>query len=188
MKRILILGGGFTTGKRLNMDSLAFNTVGGNPDADHIVTIDENEKCAPDFVHDLNVTPWPIFGQEYLRDPNGEWRRFDEIHAYEVFEHLGTQGDAESFFSTFNQCWMALKTGGLLFVSVPSYRSIWAFGDPTHRRIINAGSLTFLCKKNYEQQLGKTSMSDYRHLLIGDWMILRQQDDGESFRFVLRAL
>lgn len=181
MLNVLVLGGGFTASKRLN-DRLHFSAAESMPKYDKqiVTTIDQNKECNPTWVWNLNNSPWPVNKPIHPRT-------FDEVHAYEVLEHLGTQGDAWSLFQTFANIWWALKPGGLLFASVPSYKSIWAFGDPTHTRIINAGTLTFLRRDEYEKQLGKTSMSDYRHLLVGDWEMVSQYDDGESFRFVMRA-
>jgi hypothetical protein len=179
MKKILILGGGTTTTKRLDFMSLTFYTEKNYEPAD-ITTVDVNSACSPTFVHDLNKWPWPV-NEPY------EKHEFDEVHAYEILEHLGKQGDIASFFETFREIWRALKPDGLLFASCPSFKSLWAWGDPGHTRIINAGSLVFLCKSEYAKQLGKTSMTDYRHLLMGDWKIVNQKDDGESFRFVMKA-
>ena len=76
-----------------------------------------------DICHDLDVLPYPI-----------EDASFDEIHAYEVLEHTGTQGDFRFFFAQFNEFHRILKDKGVMYISVPNYSSIWAFGDPGHRR------------------------------------------------------
>ena len=112
---------------------------------------------------------------------------FDEVHAYEVLEHLGTQGDYRSFFAHFYEIWRALKDGGHLFATCPSYKSMWAWGDPSHKRIINAGSLSFLSQEQYELQIGTTAMTDFRWLWSGDLRCVHAEDDGEHFMFVLRA-
>ena len=71
----------------------------------NLVTLDVNPACNPDVVHDLNVTPWPFQDEE-----------FDEVHAYEVLEHIGRQGDYKSFFDHFNELYRILKPGGLQVV------------------------------------------------------------------------
>jgi len=50
---------------------------------------------------------------------------FDEVHAYEVLEHLGRQGDYRSFFATFANIYRVLVPGGLLLATVPSRYSGW---------------------------------------------------------------
>jgi 2-polyprenyl-3-methyl-5-hydroxy-6-metoxy-1,4-benzoquinol methylase len=52
-----------------------------------LITLDWNESTEPDVVHDLNILPYPF-----------DHDMFDEIHAYEVLEHVGTQGDFRFFF------------------------------------------------------------------------------------------
>lgn len=155
-------------------------------------TIDSNKEAKPTWVHNLDRIPWPCNCMQSSQ-PGEYWgnspdvHKYDEVHAYEILEHLGTQGDASSFFAHFAEIWMALKPGGLLFASVPSWKSQWAWADPSHRRVITAGTLVFLMRAEYDKQLGKTAMSDFRHLLVGDWELVNHHDDGESYRFVLRA-
>jgi len=131
----------------------------------------------PDVVHDLERLPWPF-----------EDNAFDEVHAYEVLEHLGQQGDARSFCAHFSEVWRILKPGGLLFATCPSAASPWAWGDPSHRRIVNPQSLTFLSQPQYTRQVGKTPMSDFRSFYKADFDIGAQQDDGKTFAFVLKAV
>lgn len=116
---------------------------------------------------------------------------FDEIHAYEVLEHLGSQGDAPTFFSDFSQIWRILKPGGHLLATVPSRFSPWLWGDPSHRRAILPESLVFLDQAEYVRQLDgstKTAMSDFRYLYKADFKILHAQDDRTTFTFVLEAV
>lgn len=114
---------------------------------------------------------------------------FDEIHAYEILEHLGEQGDFITFFRQFREFHRVMKPGGYFCATVPDYRSVWAWGDPGHTRIINQGTLVFLSKRQYEQQLGRTAMSDYRdHMGDMDFDIIRAQTKGETLEFVLRAI
>ncbi len=49
--------------------------------------VDIDPDCKPDKIWDLETLPLPFEDNE-----------FDEIHAYEVFEHTGQQGDYEFFF------------------------------------------------------------------------------------------
>jgi SAM-dependent methyltransferase len=141
-----------------------------------ITTLDHERRHNPDVVWDLNVLPWP-----FVNDA------FDEVHAYEVLEHLGQQGDARSFFDCFWQIYRILKPGGHLAGSCPQWNSMWAWGDPSHTRVINRGSFTFLDQTQYAQQVGKTAMSDFRSLWHGDFEPIGLQDVGEQLYFLCKA-
>lgn len=141
-----------------------------------LVTLDIDPNAKPDVVHDLDVLPYPF-------DDN----QFDEIHASEVLEHCGRQGDWRFFLAQFAEFWRILKPGGVLCASCPSITSRWAWGDPGHTRVIQPESLIFLSQKEY-QQVGRTAMTDYRHVYAADLEVIHKDDDGESFRFVLRAV
>lgn len=141
-----------------------------------LVTLDLDPQAKPDVVHDLDVLPYPF-------DDN----QFDEIHASEVLEHCGRQGDWRFFLAQFAEFWRILKPGGVLCASCPSATSRWAWGDPGHTRVIMPESLLFLSQKQYAQ-VGKTAMTDYRHVYSADFDIAFQNDDGEGFTFVLEAI
>lgn len=175
MRMSLILGAGHTPQKRL--DTVHHCIVRDSEDWGVVWTVDMEREAKPDLVHDLENLPWPI--------PTSD---FDEVHAYEILEHFGQQGDFRAFFAHFGELWRVLKPGGRLFASVPCHDSVWTFGDPGHTRVINAGSLVFLCRDQYERQLGTNAMSDYRRFLVGDWVIEYQRIIGESFCFVMRAI
>ena len=142
-----------------------------------LVTMDWDEACKPHVVHDLTKLPWPF------QDDT-----FDEVHGYEVLEHLGQQGDYRSFFEQFTEIWRVLKPGGYLVATVPLWDSMWAWGDPGHRRIINEGSLVFLSQKEYQKQVGKTAMADYRFCYEADFDIIATMEKGDTFGFVLKAI
>jgi hypothetical protein len=143
------------------------------------LTLDDNKSASPDEVFDLDrlekgfTLPWA----------NGF---FDEIHAYEILEHFGRQGDFRGFFSTFRAFHLALKPRGLLLGTCPSVKSEWAWGDPGHTRVITAGTLGFLTFNHYDQ-LGRTASSDYRKFVEPYWWVMEQaEDDGKNLAFALR--
>ena len=140
---------------------------------DGLVTCDINPDHHPDVVADLNHIPWP-WGDQTA----------SEIHAYEVLEHLGHQGDWKFFFQSFGEVWRILQPGGLFFASVPSYNSHWAWGDPSHTRVLTEGSLVFLDQAVY-QEVGKTAMSDFRRYWKHTLRVVFKSDDGDLFRFCL---
>ncbi len=143
-----------------------------------LVTCDVNPDHHPDVIHDLESLPWPWSDNS-----------FDEIHAYEVLEHLGRLGDERSFFAHFYELWRILKPGGHLCGTSPAWGSIWMFGDPGHKREISSRTFRFLSQKNYQMEIGKTAMTDYRYLWRGDFepVILVDDSDG-TFLFILKAI
>lgn len=142
-----------------------------------LTRLDIEASHEPDVVHDLEQLPWPF------KDGS-----FDEVHGFEILEHLGQQGDAKAFCAHFSEIWRVLKPGGLLFATCPSVSSPWLWGDPSHRRVISSQSLTFLNQPQYTAQIGKTPMSDFRSFYKADFDIMVQEDNGQTFAFVLRAV
>lgn len=165
----LILG----CGSRKTKDIITRNT----PDYECPVRLDNNPDHRPDVLWDLNQHPLPF-----------EDNKFDEIHAYEVLEHLSKQGDYGFFFKEFEEYHRVLKPNGLFVASAPKWNSMWAWGDPSHTRVITPGTLAFLSQAQYTLQVGKTAMSDFRGVYKADFEVLMQKEAGEQFYFVLRAI
>jgi SAM-dependent methyltransferase len=165
----LIIGCGSSMDKRLSMD--------GSKEFINPVRLDYNADHKPDVVWDLNVMPYPFADNE-----------FDEIHAYEVLEHCGTQGDYKFFFAQFTELHRILKPNGHLMATCPSRHSPWAWGDPSHTRVLQPEHLVFLSQKEYEDQVGKTPMSDFRNIYQADFKPCAYEDNGETFWFILKAI
>ena len=143
-----------------------------------LVTVDFDPECAPDVLCDLEHPPLPF-----------EDNTADEIHAYDVLEHIGDQGDWRKFFDQFSDYWRILKHGGLFFATVPDVADpVNAWGDPSHRRMINTVTLAFLSQAQYAAQVGVTRMSDFRRYYKADFNALQQNSDGSTFAFVLQAI
>lgn len=164
----LLLGCGHSRKKRLKPEF-------AKEDWQNLITLDINPMTHADVIHDLAVTPWPF-----------EDNQFDEIHAYEVLEHFGQQGDWEAFFAHFYEIWRLLKPGGHLMASTPCWDKVWAWGDPGHTRIISEGTLAFLDQQNYLTD-GTTPMTDYRDFWKGDFECIGLQEQNDSMYFVLKA-
>jgi SAM-dependent methyltransferase len=145
-------------------------------------TLDFDSPCEPTYVWDLNKTPWRP--NEKVLPAN----HYDEIHAYEVLEHLGAQGHYHSFFQLFAEIWRVLKPGGFLCGTCPSRYSQWLWGDPGHRRAILPATLTFLNQQAYTDQKGITAMTDYRRYYRADFEILWSYDNRAVHQFVLQAV
>lgn len=159
----LLLGCGVSRKKKIYLD--------GKVDFENLTTLDIDPEVSPDVVHDLNVLPYPF-----------EDNTFDEIHAYEVLEHFGTQGDYKGFFKQFEELHRILKPNGRLIATVPIWNGLWAWGDPGHTRVINRGTLMFLDQDNY----GKPPMTDYRAIYKGNFAIEGLEETENHMIFVLR--
>lgn len=141
---------------------------------DELVTLDIDPDCGADIEWDLDYFPYPIEDDD-----------FDEIHAYEILEHCGFQGDERYFFRQFNEFHRILRDGGLFCGSVPHYQSIWAFGDPGHTRVLPPCVFNFL-QKSYYDEVGKTPLADYRHLIKGYWEGIGIEEKNDRVFFLLR--
>lgn len=142
-----------------------------------LVTLDMNDDHKPDVVHDLASLPLPF-----------EADTFDEVHAYEVMEHVGKQGDWRFFFDQWSDIWRVLKPGGAFFGTSPHWSSAWAWMDPGHTRAMGPEMMTFLCQPQYDAQVGVSPMTDYRFAYKADFdPLLLDVVDGQ-FRYVLQAV
>ncbi len=155
-----------------------FAQEGHEPKWHNLTTLDIDPRCGADVLHNLVDFPYPF-----------ESNSFDEIHAYEVLEHTGKQGDWVFFFTQFEEFWRILKPNGHFFATVPHWLGIWAWGDPGHTRIINEGTIVFLSQSEYEKQVGKTAMTDYRNHYKADFSIeMSEKTEDMRFIFALKAI
>lgn len=163
MRKELLLGCGSRTKKDLFIE----NRSG----FEGLVRLDINADHKPDVVWDLTEHPLPFQDNE-----------FDEIHIYEVLEHLAYQGDFKFFFKEFTEYARILKPGGLFLASVP--RGIWTWGDPSHRRVITEETLIFLNQEEYKQ-VGETNMSDFRNIYKADFRKVYANKTEDKLFFIL---
>jgi len=184
MKALMLGSGHFPPERKITL-------IGAEPPPPEWITLDLNRACDADIVFDLEELE---HGQQLPFAPES----FDEVHAYQVLEHFGKQGDYIGFFRTFRELWRIIKPEGLLIGDTPAHGSRWAWGDPGHTRVISEGSLSFLTRRSYEG-LGKTTSTDYRRYVSPNWwLILHASTQGplpgggfgetDRFAFVLKKV
>jgi hypothetical protein len=133
---------------------------GSNREWQDLITCDDNRKCKPDVTCNLDYSRFKIWrvqdctskGAMCIESSSKDQFKesfFTEVHAYELLEHLGRQGDTRSFFHTFSNIYRVLVPDGYLCATVPSRFSPWLWGDPGHTRVIYKESLSFLDQASY---------------------------------------
>jgi SAM-dependent methyltransferase len=169
MKRELLIGCGTRRNKILFKD--------GDSGWHDLTTLDINPDHKPDVVWDLTSFPLPF-----------EDDTFDEIHAYEVLEHTGTQGDYRFFFAQFVEFYRILKPEGVMCGTVPSPDSPWVWGDPSHTRMLHPHNFGFLDQTAY-YAVGTSPISDFRYLYKADFKTVHLTvDANKSLIFGLQAI
>jgi hypothetical protein len=169
VKRELLLGAGRNLTKKI--------TIGGVADWSNLTTLDVNPDHIPDILADLEDLPY-----RWAEDDT-----YDEVHAYEVLEHTGRQGDWRFFFAQWGEFWRMLKPGGLFCGTSPALTSVWLWGDPGHTRAVTPESFVFLSQPKYAA-VGETPMSDYRGIWRGDFDTIHAEIRDGAFIFVLQAV
>jgi SAM-dependent methyltransferase len=142
-----------------------------------LCTLDMNPDHKPDVLWDLTKRPLPFANDT-----------FDEIHAYDVLEHLGQQGDWRTFFEEFTEWYRILKPGGVLCGVSPRWDSPWAWGDPGHMRVIGIECFVYLNQQAYIDQVGITAMTDYRFVYKADFECIDNALAEHQLIYTLRAL
>lgn len=168
MLKTLLIGAGARRDKLIQPD--------GTTDWGELTTLDINSYHNVDIVWDLEILPLPF--------PDNT---FNEIHAYEVLEHTGRQGDYKFFFAQFTDFWRILKPNGFFCASVPAPGSPWVWGDPSHTRFLPPECFVFLDQEFYREQIGKSPMSDFRYMYHADLLLVYSELGKSSLFFVLQA-
>lgn len=168
-----------------NPQKFIFSPLSQSATFENPTTVDFNSEHSPDVIHDLNVLPWPFEDNSY-----------EEIHCYNILEHLSSQGDYKTFFKHFEEMWRVLKNGGYICGISVDFDSIHLWSDPGHTRAITRQMLSsFLSREQYELRAGKSSLTDYRFCYNGDFeyiplngdVIGDRESHSDSFVFLLKS-
>ena len=134
------------------------------------------------FFCDLMYFPWPMASGVY-----------DEVHAYEVFEHLSHAGEFNEFFAVWREVWRVLKPGGYVYATTPWWKSVLAWSDPGHMQVYSPYLIAFLDQAHYLREVGVTSMTDYRNIFPPPYSFaprwaaqIGEDSDVASFGFILQ--
>jgi SAM-dependent methyltransferase len=98
------------------MSAMRLNIGCGQKRLENAVNLDISRGVGADVVHDLNNTPWPFAADS-----------FDEVHAYDVLEHV------HDVVRALEEIHRISRRGAVLHATVPHFSSANAFTDVTHR-------------------------------------------------------
>ena len=178
-KKELLIGSGYRRFRIMDeMGIRNLSTMKNDGEWNNLTTLDIDPNCKPDVIHDLNMFPYPF-----------EDNTFDEIHAYDMMQHIGRQGDIHTFFKQFSELQRILKPNGYVFIGCPKINSIWVWSDPGHCRYIGPNTLQFLSQDYYERErVNKTPATDYRYIWKGDFKIIYIKEMGELEYVSLKSI
>jgi SAM-dependent methyltransferase len=90
------------------------------------IGVDYSDRHNADIIHDLNVFPYPF-----------ESNSIDQVYLDNVLEHL------DKPMRVMEEIHRISKSGGVVKVMVPYFRSPWAFIDPTHKTFYTVDSFAY---------------------------------------------
>ena len=114
---------------------IKLNIGSGNKKIDGFLNLDKFNTFNPDYVHDLEVFPYPFKNNEV-----------SEIMMSHVFEHIGQIPD--TFNSIMKELFRICSNDAIIDIFVPHPRHDNFLSDPTHVRPI-----TSLCLKLYDLEI-----------------------------------
>lgn len=122
----------------------------GNVKLQGAMGVDLLDLPAVDIVYDLDASPWPFKDKD-----------FDVIFIHSILEH------AENVISFLNEVWRVSAPGARIIISVPYFRSVDGFTDPTHKHFFTSQSLDYFLDTN--TSLSGYGYTDKRFKKIGFW-------------------
>ena len=112
-------------------------------------TLDANPVVQPRLVCRLGQDPIPL--------PDNS---IDLAIAMHLLEHIGTAGEAASWFQFWVELYRVLKPDAVLQFECPYYSSVWAWADPTHVRAISEYTFLYLNQDAYKAE--GSAIPDFR--------------------------
>lgn len=122
----------------------------GNSKLSGAIGVDVLSFPAVDVVHDLDVLPWPF--------ENGS---VDLFFAHSIAGHL------RSLIDFMNEAHRTGKDGARLIISVPYFRSVDAFTDPTMRHFFSSRSMDYFV--DADSHLSNYGYTPHKFKKIGFW-------------------
>jgi len=179
MERSLLIGCGSNLTKQVQLDGKA-------EWAGELTTLDMNPDCKPDILFDMDSigrTRHPEISISGDRLPF-EDSTFDEIGAYNVMEHWGSQGDWRGWFAEMAEYHRILKPRGTMSILVPVGQD--ALADPGHTRFFHSNYFGFLSQAFYERnEVKETCFTDYRWYWKLDFEIVFAEQQGDHHLAVI---
>lgn len=87
---------------------------------------------------------------------------FDEVKAFHILEHC------HNLVSVMEEIWRVSKPNAIVRIEVPSERSVWAWGDPTHCHCFNLNTFYFFVKGYFSNGSEYDFKCNYRVLSMED--------------------
>lgn len=139
--------------------------------------VDQEARCNPDQVLDLEVTPWPY-----------EDDFFDKITADNILEHIGQ--NPKVFTNVIKEMYRVSKDQAEWYIQFPHHRCDLFWDDYTHVRALTPKTFRmFDQKENFDSIARKLSdstfglyhnvdleVTDVKYNIVGYW--LQQQQEG----------
>lgn len=114
------------------------------------LNVDREPSVKPDLIHDLNVYPYPL--------PEGF---FEEIHAYDVVEHL------ENLVLFMREVWRLAQPKARVFITTPHFSCANAYTDPTHVRQLGYFSFDYFTADQQWNYYGSQGFEiTHRHIVF----------------------
>jgi len=129
------------------------------------LNVDSDPSVQPDILVDLETGKLPI-----------EDNSVDEIKAYHIFEHIGS-----NFFSFLQELYRVCQDGAIIDVHVPHPRHDYFLGDPSHVRPITIENMRRFSKRYNDTERADTGSTLFAYLYNVDFEIIEHEYKLETY-------